>query len=198
VNPLLVLLPSPNATLVYNHDGHVELYGPHGSLWTLPTPRLVFDVPSDRVKILFGVVSDFVNRMFGEAEHPFLEIFAESPRLDAWSALLQNAEDAVTVTDDQLQFRRWMASPVLLDRQAERLCLRYAGQPPAQVLKQLKFGVEFTANLREQTYQPQGQFADQSHYIRTCRELTGYTPTALKKLSDSFYLRGVVFNRLRT
>jgi hypothetical protein len=192
----LVLLPTPTATLVYSATGQVELYGPHATVWVLPSPRLVIDVPSDIVKNLFGVVADFVDRMFGQAEHPFLELFAEAPGAESWAALLQSAEAAVTVTDDQLQFRRWMAHPELLDRQAERLCLRYAGQSPVQVLKQVKLGAEFTANLGSKRYVSQGQFADQSHYIRTCRELTGYTPATLKKLSDLFYLRGVVFNKL--
>jgi len=157
----------------------------------------VIDVPPDIVKILFGTVADFVNRMFGEAEHTFLQIFAQSPTHAGWTALLQEAEDAVTITDDQRQFRRWLAQPNTLDRQAERLCARYAGQSPQQILRQVRFSAEFVANLPLDVYQPQGHFADQSHYIRTGRELTGYTPAELKNVSDSFYLRGEVFSRLR-
>lgn len=193
---MLVLLPTPSATLVHNALGHVELYGPHSSAWLLPPPRLVFDVPPDIVKILFGTVADFVNRMFGEAEHPFLEVFAQSPTHAGWTALLQEAEDAVTITDDQRQFRQWLAQPNMLDRQAERLCARYAGQSPQQILRQTRFSAEFVANLSLDVYQPQGHFADQSHFIRTSRELTGYTPAELKNVSDSFYLSGQVFSTL--
>jgi AraC-like DNA-binding protein len=192
-----VLLPTPSATLVHTAIGHVELYGPHDGVWMLDTPRLIFDVPSDILKILFGTVADFVNRMFGEAEHSFLQIFAQSPSRECWLALLREAEEAVTITDDQLQFRRWQAQPGVIDRQIERLCQRYAGQPPQRMLKQLRFSAEFIANLSHDAYQPQGGFTDQSHYIRACRELTGYTPTALKNLSDLFYLRGDVFPRIR-
>jgi hypothetical protein len=194
----MIHLPTPSATLVHNAIGHVELYGPHSGVWMLPPPRFVVDVPSDVVKILFGTVADFVNRMFGEAEHPFLDVFAQAPTHESWRVLLREAEEAVTITDDQRQFRDWLAHPDSLDRQAERLCWRYAGQRPQQVLKLIKFSTEFVANLPLSTWQPQGNFADQSHYIRTCKELTGYTPSELKNLSDLFYLRGATFSKLPT
>lgn|GEM_PF-2589885 len=153
---VIVLLPTPNATFVHNASGHVEIYGPHSGVWVLSDPRLIFDVPPDIVKVLLGTAAHFVDRMFGEAEHPFLEIFAGAPTREGWVALLQEAEDAVTITDDQLQFRRWLANPVTLDRQAERLCVRYAGQSPQRILKQLKFGAEFVGNLPHGNYRPQG------------------------------------------
>jgi hypothetical protein len=193
---MLALLPTPNATLLCTAHGNTELYGPHGVVWILPAPRIVLDVPSDLVKVLFGPVTDFVDRMFGESEHPFLDIFRESPKAESWQALLKEAEDSVTITDDQMQFRRWIANPGSTDRQAERLCQRYAGQSPTRIRQQVRVSAEFAANLDKVTYTPQGFFADQSHYIRVCRELTGHTPTELKNVSDSFYLNGDVLDKL--
>jgi hypothetical protein len=192
---VLVLLPTPDATLVMTASGHVEIYGPHATVWRMPHPRLIIDVPADLVKILFGAVADFVDRMFGEAEHPFLGIFAEHATREGWLALLQEAEDAVTITDDQLQYRRWRQDLGAFDRQAERLCLRYAGQSPRRILTQIRFSNEFVANLPLSTYQPQGNFADQSHYIRTGKALTGFSPTDLKNLARHFYLSGTSFTR---
>jgi hypothetical protein len=193
---VLALLPTPLATLVHGAHGGVALYGPHSGVWLVPPPCLAVDVPPDVVKILFGRVAHFVDRMLGEAEHPFLAVFAEAPSRGAWAELLREAEESVTITPDQIAIRRWLANPVAITRRTERLCQRYAGQPPQQILKQLRFSAEFAANLPLPAYQPLGHFADQSHYIRACRELTGYTPTALRNLSRSFYLHGEVLPRL--
>jgi hypothetical protein len=193
---MTVLLPTPDATLVLNADNRVTLYGPHSGVWQLHSPRLLLNLPCDMVKILFGPVAGFVNRVFGESEHPFLAAFAGSPSLTHWNQLLIEAEECVTITEDQLQFRAWRANPVALDRQAERLCRRYGGQRPVRMLQQQRLSEEFVANLKHESYQPRGHFADQSHYIRTCQTLTGFSPTELRNLSDSFYRTGVVFSRL--
>jgi hypothetical protein len=191
----VVMLPSPQATLVQNNNGVVELYGPHSTVWQVSAPQLMLDVAPDWVKVLFGATSDFIDRVYSQAEHAFLLPFAQNASTTTWRALLEEGIDSVTITSEHRWFRRWMEAPALLDRQAERCALRYAGQSPTRILKQRKVSAEFVGNLPTATYQPHGHFADQSHYIRACRELTGYTPTQLRNLSESFYLGGQVFRK---
>jgi hypothetical protein len=196
--PHLVLLPSPFATVVSavgdRGDTTTVLYGPHSTVWSVERPVQLIDVPPDLVKLIFGTVSAFVDRRFGLDELPLLQPFTE---VADWSSLICDARNSITVTDDHRQFLDWFAVSDRIDRQVERLCRRYAGQTPRRITQQRNVSAEFVAQLGKRAYVPTGCFADQSHYIRTCRNLTAFTPTELRNLSDSFYAQNELVRSVR-
>jgi hypothetical protein len=190
----VALLPSPFATVVAVGGAvspGVLLFGPHSTVWVIDRPIRVLDVSPDLVKLVFGPVVDFVDRRFDAAELAMLRPFVDE---HDWNGLVSEAYEAITVTDDHRQFGEWFGVFDRVDRQVERLCKRYAGQSPRRIAQQLNVSAEFVANLPFRHYRPTGLFSDQSHYIRSCRLLTGMTPSELRNVSEWFYLRGEWFS----
>ncbi|QOS59548.1 helix-turn-helix transcriptional regulator [Thermobifida fusca] len=179
------LLPSPCATFMADGD-EVRLFGPHNRVWHVATRApvaLLFTLPS-LLKILLGHPHLFVDRRFTTAELPMLGPFRTQP-VEEWPDLLADARDAVpTHFDEEIFLERWPtlvagrldSRPPLSRRQDERIVARYAGQPPKRIPRQVRLATQLAADIYAGSYNPSGDFADQSHYIRECRAMTGRTP----------------------
>ncbi len=105
--------------------------------------------------------------------------------VEEWPDLLADARDAVpTHFDEEIFLERWPtlvagrldSRPPLSRRQDERIVARYAGQPPKRIPRQVRLATQLAADIYAGSYNPSGDFADQSHYIRECRAMTGRTP----------------------
>lgn len=202
----LALLPTPFATLV-RAAGTVRLFGPHSRVHCLQpqgSASILFAEPAF-IKALLGHPRYFLNRSFSPAELSLLAVFQDSAP-SAWLALLADLRAAVTMTHDEYQFTELWSLLVRQqfrprdsgqERQAERLCRRYAGQTPGTVSRQLRLARQLARDLAASEHVPTGDYADQSHYIRECRKHTGCTPSEWKNLSATFYRCGQDLQTIR-
>lgn len=192
----MALLPSPFATLLWS-PGYVQLFGPHDRLYRArPTGAayLMFCMPTF-IKALLGHPRYFLNQQFSVEALPLLAPFQESSPTE-WPTLLQDLRAAVVMTHDEYQFTElWYQligqpcpiNDVTPERQAERLCRRYAGQPPTSIGRQLRLATQLSKDLATGTHEPTGAYSDQSHYIRECRKHTGRSPGEWQNVSATFY-----------
>lgn len=193
----IALLPSPYTTIVRQYElQRVVLYGPHQRVWQLDekVDALFFCRPNI-IKVLFGHPKQYVNKSFTNDELSLLRPFNETP-VNGWYGLLEDARASVAVLPDEIQFlKEWPhitsgeynIETGAHQRQLERICRRYAGQSPSQITQEIRLSRQLVMDIEHQAYQPSGLYADQSHYIRECRKLTGRTPAYWQNLSVTFY-----------
>lgn len=193
----LTLLPSPYATLLIQSE-EVLLYGPHSKVWTVPRTQsaVILFLEPHFIKNIVGHTKYFINKAYTQQELPLLALFVNVFSEKESRMLLQDARDAVEITHNERQFEKvWreltdggtLAQDIAMQRQSERLCLRYAGQSPLMIIRENRLTSQLAVDIRTGRYTPIGQFADQSHYVRECRQLTGYTPRHWQKMSGTFY-----------
>lgn len=197
VGASVALLPSPHMVIVRQGESRVILYGPHQRVWQLNerVNTLLFCMPH-MLKVLFGHPRYYVNKSFTSDELPLLQAFGETLVSD-WRELLDDARASVKVLPDEMQFlKEW---PQIISggydnktdtqqRQLERICKRYAGQSPSQITQEIRLAQQLAVDIRHRAYSPSDRYADQSHYIRECRKLTGQTPAHWQNVSATFYI----------
>jgi len=192
----LALLPSPYATVLRDGD-RVRLLGPHDRVRVLTDVRagVLMTCAPNLIKALAGHPRRFVDALLTAREVPLLRPFEECAVAE-WPPLVRDLRSSVEVTVDEQQFEDiWQAitrhgettTRTVDQRQAERLCRRYAGQTPSRILRQLRLATQLAADIAAREHRPLGGFADQSHYIRESRTLTGHTPRHWRSSPASFY-----------
>jgi hypothetical protein len=189
----LLFLPEPGATLIYQQD-QASLLGPHGRIFFLPQVRLTVSLRPEFIKLILGNVSRTLNGRFTSLDLSSLTAFDGGLDREDLTILLHDARRSVAEIWDEKLFVNWWIKgprPKPADRRLQRVCLRYGGQNP-QTIQQIKqiggaLGQYLTG---KQEYL--NSFSDQSHFIRRVREVTGRTPAQIKKMSDSFYLSGLI------
>lgn len=192
----IALLPSPYAVIIRTSESSATIFGPHQHVFQTPGVggEAIFCTPNF-VKALLGHPRYFINRHFTSAELSLLRPFDEHSFVK-WPDLVNDVRDSVQKTPDEVQFEReWprilAGEPMHVDatqqRQLERLCLRYAGQSPLQIMQEVRLSRQLAADIARGEHVSLGLFADQSHYIRECKKLTGQTPQYWQNLSATFY-----------
>lgn len=191
----LALLPSPYATVLRDGD-RTLLLGPHDRVRVLTdvAAGAVMTCTPSLLKAMAGHPRSFVDAALTTREVPLLRPFDDHDVAD-WPTMVRDLRSAVDVTGDEEQFAGvWAAitghgratAGTVDQRQAERLCRRYAGQTPSRILRQLRLAAQLAADIAAGEYRPLGRFADQSHYIRESRRLTGHTPRHWRSSGASF------------
>ncbi len=178
----LLLLPSPYAT-VLSIDGTVRLVGPHSTVHRFRGIDALMTCTPNVIKAFAGHPRLFVDGSVSTEEVPLLHTFREHPP-SQWPTLLDDLRRSVDVTDDERQFEtvwqsllnRTTSAGSSAQRQEERLCRRYAGQPPAAARRQLRLSAQLAADIAAGRHRSLGEFTDQSHYVRECKALTGHVP----------------------
>lgn len=177
-----LLLPSPFATL-WRVQGTVRLGGPHSTIHGLVGADALMFCSPNVIKAFAGHPRLFAGRVVSVTHVPLLRQFEEH-EVSQWPLLLDDLRWSADVTDDEQQFdtawrtllHRASSPRSEAQRQQERVCRRYAGQPPAMIGRQLRLSTQLAADIEARGHRSVGAFTDQSHYIRECKKLTGRTP----------------------
>lgn len=188
-----LLLPSPYATLLLV-DGRAVAAGPHQRIHRLAGVAAAMSCTPNVLKAFAGRPAEFVDELAGADRVPLLRLFEEHGAAD-WPLLLRDLRLSVEITDDERQFEAvWQgildgrsSSRPDAQRQAERLCRRYAGQSPSRIRRQLRLAAQLAADHAAGRHSPLGEFADQSHYARECRALTGHPPGHWRRVAAARY-----------
>lgn len=187
----LLLLPTPRVTIV-KCANTISLLGPHSSLKVIQNPDWVVSVRPEAVKLLFGKVEDFVNKLYQDSELATLGAFLTCSTTQDIKELLLDGRNSVTkIWDEELFVSWWRAGMEVnaIDRSLQRACKRYGGQSPQQIQIQMQY--KMGLSLIDYVYGGdiyKDFFSDQSHFIRACKLKTGKTPNDIKNMSDFFYL----------
>lgn len=189
----ILLLPSNYATIL--KSGNIaSIYGPHNNVWIIKNVEWILTVRPEIIKLIFGRASRFINSYFTTDRVRLLSLFDAIKTKEELHSLLIDARNSVAITSDEYDFVDWWQSSFKApfpERYLERLCTRYAGEAPRNILRQAKLGSTILNYLHDSSSFYDG-FSDQSHFIRMFKKTTGLTPRQVKKLSGTFYYAGTM------
>lgn len=190
------LLPTGNVVIVIPHTTTLEavrLVLPHRDVVIADAVGIALSLSPNFVKCLIGEPRLHLGQTLRADEHPMLAPFAGVATIEDALELLRDLRASLAVTPDEedfLQLWRTFTSeghiPPRL-RRDQRLCVRYAGQPPTTLNLTSRLARSLDADNATGLYNGLGHFADASHYGRVCRAFTGRTPAEWKNMSRTFY-----------
>lgn len=191
------LLPTASVVLAARHSvGATQwvLLMPHRTVRVLPDVVECMSLSPNFIKCLIGEPRRHLGVEYAATTHPMLSPFAAAANLDDAIELLQDLRRSLEVTGDEHDFLALWSAPLRTgaplptsDRQAQRLCLRFAGQSPKAINTTLGLARTLDADNRSGLYNGLGLFADASHFARVCRSYTGSTPATWRNMSQTFY-----------
>lgn len=166
---------------------------PHRDVRLVDAPLACVSLTPNLIKCLLGEPRRFLEQTLTPSSHPMLQPFTDCGTLEEFEELLTDLRSSLAVTPDERDFlelwRDFLADPETLptsDRWVQRLCLRYAGQSPRRLRTVARLSRTLSADNESGRHNSLGAFADDSHFARVCRALTGRPPTGWRKMSQTF------------
>lgn len=184
----VILLPTPRASIIKTAS-RVLLIGPHSQIVQYRDVEWLITTRPEMIKLLFGKVKRFIKKEFDSAKLSELTLFESCTTEKDIIDLLDDGRSSVKKLWDEELFANWWINGMQMshvDRRMQRVCLRYGGLSPQQINQFYKMGT----SLRDYIKNGKAYFdyySDQSHFIRTCKQMTGNTPAEIKKMSNLFY-----------
>lgn len=189
----LHLLPTANVVVVLRGRAPVLIQLPHGDVREADDPEACVSLAPNVIKCLLDEPRRFLGQTLTPSSHPMLQPLADCRTVPQLEVLLVDLRSSLAVTPDERDFLDlwcgYCEEPDRLptsDRWVQRLCLRYAGQPPRRLRTLARLARTLAAADERVLHNGLGHFADASHFARVCRSFTGRAPSAWRNLSQPF------------